>query len=95
MRVPMERLSVVRNGAECQRTIAREQIDWCRHICVLEDTSHQASTETLYAWHPERVARCTLHREQSNLPSKDWAAVIDTFKKVICQSCSDRSPAKK
>ncbi|WP_437982055.1 DUF4365 domain-containing protein [Sorangium sp. So ce117] len=94
MRVPPERLPVVRDGAECQRTIAREKFSWCRHIEIKEDASHEASPATLYAWRPERVARCALLSRQSAVPSKDWSAVIAAFKVNHCSGCSHRTPRR-
>ncbi|WP_437835553.1 DUF4365 domain-containing protein [Sorangium sp. So ce1153] len=94
MRVPPERLPVLRDGAECQRTIAREKLSWCRYIEIREDASHEASPATLYAWYPERVARCALLSRQSAVPSKDWSAVIAAFKASHCSGCSHRTPRR-
>ncbi|MGK3959339.1 hypothetical protein WMF38_40625 [Sorangium sp. So ce118] len=94
MRVPSERLPVVRDGAACQRAIAREKLSWCRHIEIREDASHEASPATLYAWHPERVARCALLSRQSAFPSKDWSALIAAFKVSHCSSCPHRTPQR-
>jgi len=92
LRVPVERLPVVRDEVECQRELARVQRDWCRHLELLQDARHVASRASLWATRPEWLGECTLLGRRSAFPSREWASVLGAFRSANCADCSHRSP---
>lgn len=92
LRVPAERLPVVRDEAESQREVARVQRDWCRHLELLQDGTHTVSRASLWATRSEWLGECTLLGRRSAIPSRDWAGVLGAFRTVSCADCSHRSP---
>ncbi|MBZ0116542.1 MAG: DUF4365 domain-containing protein [Sandaracinaceae bacterium] len=92
LRVPAERLPVVRDEAECQRQLARVQRDWCRHLELLQDGTLTANRASLWAAQAEWLGECTLLGRRSAIPSRDWASVLGAFRSISCADCSRRSP---
>ncbi|MCA9609926.1 MAG: DUF4365 domain-containing protein [Myxococcales bacterium] len=92
LRVPIERLPVVRDEADCQRQLAREQRDWCRHLELLQDGAHSASRASLWARRPDWLGECALFGTRSAIASREWASVLRAFKSVGCADCARRSP---
>jgi len=92
MRLPEDRLSVVRDGIECQRALARLQRDWCRHLELREDGAHLESRRTLWLQAPDQIAVCNLLDRRSGIGTRDWEAVLTTFRRFHCDGCTHRAP---
>lgn len=92
LRVPADRLPVLRNEMECQRQLARVQRDWCRHLELLQDGTHLESRASLWVTQPAWLGECTLLGRRSAIATRDWASVLGTFRTVNCADCSHRSP---
>ena len=92
MRLPEDRLSVVRDGIECQRALARLQRDWCRHLELREDGAHLETRRTLWLQAPEQIAVCNLLDRRSGIGTRDWEAVLTTFRRFHCDGCTHRAP---
>jgi hypothetical protein len=56
--LPAYRLPVLERDAEACRQIARERVDFCRHVNLVQDLSHTRSPSTCYATDPLRACIC-------------------------------------
>ncbi len=92
LELPTERLAVVERECFSARAIVREKQNWCRHIELHQDQTHQLSPVTHYRTDPSRIALCLLHKYQSQIHSTDWAALITAFKGCYCEKCPNRAP---
>lgn len=92
LRVPADRLPVVRDEAECQRELARVQRDWCRHLELHQEGTPATSRASIWVTRPEWLGACNLLQRRSAIASRDWASVLDAFKSISCADCSRRSP---
>jgi hypothetical protein len=90
--LPAERLPVLERDAESCRQIARERVDFCRHINLVQDLSHTVSPATCYATDPSRACTCEKLGYESNIRSTDTAILVLAFKRAYCNGCSERSP---
>jgi len=90
--LPRDRLAVVTREVLSFRDIARERVNWCRHIQLIQDLGHTRSPVTYYAYDPERNCYCEKFRLTSKIGSTDWRVLIETFKNNYCSGCSARSP---
>jgi hypothetical protein len=92
MHLPQDRLPVVEREWQSLRHIARARVFWCRHINLMQDKTHTLHPETLYLRDPERFCVCEKHKYQANIRHTEPEVVIDSFKRVYCQGCPDKSP---
>lgn len=90
--LPADRLPALENSNFAIRRIAREQLDWCRHIELPEDRRHTLHPATHYRTNSIYACRCQLLEYRSANPSRDWAEVIAEFKRTYCEGCPERSP---
>jgi hypothetical protein len=91
--LPVERLPVMEREYESYRDIAREQLNWCRHIELIQDLRHTLDPSTHFRSDPTRLCVCKLHGYRSTLGNPDWRAVILAFKTTYCEGCRpDKSP---
>jgi hypothetical protein len=92
MHLPPDRLPVVEREWQSLRLIARERVFWCRHINLMQDTSHMLRSETRYLCDPERFCICERHNYQAKIRHPDPEVVIGAFKRAYCEGCADRNP---
>ncbi len=90
--LPRDRLAVVTRGVFSFRDIARERVNWCRHIQLIQNLDHTRGPITYYAHDPERRCFCEKYEFASKIGSTDWRVLIETFKNNYCSGCSARSP---
>lgn len=90
--LPSERLPVLERDAESCRQIARERVDFCRYITLVQNLSHTLSPSMCYATDPSRACVCEKLGHKSNIRSTDAGAVISAFKGAYCNGCPHRSP---
>lgn len=93
--LPVERLPVVEREYFSIRDVAREKINWCRHIGRLNDERHALHPSTCYRTDPNRICVCNLHGFRSPVSNTDWKVISSDFKKIYCEKCPDRSPFQK
>ena len=60
--LPRDRLAVVTREVWSLRDIARERVNWCRHIQLIQDLGHASDSRTLYACDPVRYCYCERYR---------------------------------
>ena len=90
--LPQDRLPVLIREAASLRTIARERVDFCRHIGLIQDLKHTWHPVTCYATEPSRACVCEKLGHKSKVESTDAATVITAFKGAYCNSCPHRFP---
>jgi hypothetical protein len=90
--LPPERLPVLEREAASCRLIARERVDFCRHIGLIQDLRHTAHPGTCYATDPSRACVCEKLGYRSNVESTDAETVISAFKRAYCEGCPARDP---
>lgn len=93
--LPEERLPVMEREYSSYRDIAREKLNWCRHIELIQDKRHWLDPATFYRTDPTRFCLCRLHGYRSKFGHTDWEKVISAFKKSYCEGCMDRTPFNK
>jgi hypothetical protein len=93
--IPPERLPVVEREWLALRDVAREQVNWCQYLEVIQALSHTQSRATLYLVDPERLCRCSKFGHVSRIGDPDWQTIIRAFKQVYCEGCPDRCPKEK
>ena len=92
--LPIDRFEVMLREAYAICNIARERINWCRHLQEIQNLFHTNHPSTAYATDPERFCRCDKHRYESLQGSTNSEAGITHFKEAYCSGCPDRSPKK-
>jgi hypothetical protein len=90
--LPADRLPILEREWGYYRAIARERVDWCRHLDLIQDPRSVEEPATYYHDDPPRACRCEKHGYRSTAESPDGAAVIAAFKAAYCASCPDRAP---
>jgi hypothetical protein len=95
LRLPQDRLPVLEREAASLRLIARERVNFCRHIGLIQDLSHTLSPTTCYATDPSHACVCEKLGHRSNVESTDAATVIGAFKRAYCDSCLKRNPKRR
>lgn len=74
------------------RDIARERVNWCRHIQLIQNLGHTLDPLTFYAADPVRYCYCERYQVASKIGDSDWKIVIEAFKGTYCSGCSARRP---
>ncbi|HEY0428908.1 MAG TPA: DUF4365 domain-containing protein [Pyrinomonadaceae bacterium] len=90
--LPPERAEILKREYLSGRTVAQEQLSWCRHIEIHQDLRHTQNLETTYLIDPNRVCICKLHKYQSIIQNPDSESLIQAFKRTYCENCPDRNP---
>jgi hypothetical protein len=90
--LPRDRLAVVTREVLSFRDIARQRVNWCRYIQLIQELRHASDPRTFYAYDPERRCLCEKYGFASKIGSTDWRVLISTFKDNYCSDCSARSP---
>ena len=92
MSLPLDRLPNVLKESLSIRDVARERLDWCRHIDLIQETEHTLLRVTLHSIDPNRYCVCLKYELRSAIGSPDWIPIIGRFKQACCAKCPDRSP---
>lgn len=92
--LPAERLEVMEREYLSFRDIARERLDWCRHLNLLQDLRHTLRPSTHFRSDPQRICECQLLGLRSTFSHTDWQVVIRAFKRAYCEGCPERSPLR-
>jgi hypothetical protein len=87
-----EQLANVERDSLAIRDIARERLNWCKHIDFTQNAGPTQQKDTYYRVEPQRRCVCRLHKYESVLEHTDGPVVISAFKRAYCDHCSDRSP---
>ncbi len=95
MDLPIERLPLVEKDFFLGRYIAEQRRDWCRHIELEQDLTHLQSPATKYLNDPERFGLCTKFMHRSTFGHNDFEFIVGLFKRMYCDSCTDRAPRSK
>lgn len=95
LRISEDRADVVLDSVKREREVAQQRFSWCRHLTVLEDSTHATDPRTLFLRRPECICRCTKLGHQSVLPTQDWRALINAFKINYCSGCTGKEPMEK
>ena len=69
MALPSDRLSNVERESMSLRRIARERLDWCRHIDLIQSISQTLNRSTLHSIDPEALCVCRRHGLRSKIGS--------------------------
>lgn len=94
LQIPANRLPIVERDCFASRTIARERVDWCRHLQLQQDLTHTHDPITCYRSDPNRRCLCEKHGYASAIENPDTDVVIRAFKDAYCERCGDRNPKR-
>jgi hypothetical protein len=89
-----ERLSVIERDYLVTRDAARERVEWCRHLQILQDLTHLDSSATAYQQDPNRMCCCKKHGWRTTRETPDHIKLTADFKGEFCDGCADRSPKR-
>jgi hypothetical protein len=92
LQIPENRLAAVERDCFVVRAIARERVDWCRHLQLEQDLKHTISPLTCYREDPNRRCLCEKHGYVSSIEAPDADVIVRAFKETYCAGCKDRSP---
>jgi Domain of unknown function (DUF4365) len=92
LELPDSRLNTIKKDCYFNREIAQERLNWCKHIQILQEMTHNQSKETMYLVSPEQFGYCEITRHKSLIGNTDAIAVISAFKEVYCLGCGSREP---
>ena len=92
--LPSDRLAVVAREVLSFRDIARERVNWCRYIQLIQDLGHASNPATFYARDPIRFCYCEHYKVASKTGDADWRTLIKAFKETYCSGCLARSPKR-
>jgi len=90
--LPADRFPVVERDCHSLRDVARERVNWCRFINVVQDLGHLRSPHTMFLSDPTRYCICEYYGHRSAIGSPDWKTVIRAFKDAYCVGCESRNP---
>ncbi|WP_437613531.1 DUF4365 domain-containing protein [Sorangium sp. So ce834] len=90
--LPMYRAPNILYSLLCQRQLARERRDWCKHIAHAEHDGHRGSLITMYAERPPIKIVCLKLRKEALVQASDASLVSEDFRRRHCQTCIHRSP---
>lgn len=88
--LPASRTPNVLRSLQCQRQLAIERRDWCRHIALAEFT--ETSTVLLFAKPPLHRIVCTKFQYEADVGAVNVDEVSLAFRQQFCERCSERSP---
>jgi len=92
MELPKDRIQVIIQECLAMRDVAREKMEWCRHLGLQQDSHHTRSSATAYVVDPPRWCVCEKLGYRSRIETPDWTVLIPLFKHNYCEGCPDRSP---
>lgn len=92
--LPPEMLPLVELEAFALRDIARERLEWCRHIDLIQDDLRARGPATQS--NAASPSRCICLKFNYELERNDanWKDVISAFKERYCAECPARSPKR-
>lgn len=93
--LPDERYPHVRVEMESNRNVAKERLDWCDQIELLQDLSHRRSADSMYGGPMIFFGKCERYHHHSRVGNGDFRVTIADFKRVYCSGCSMRTAKNK
>jgi hypothetical protein len=93
-KLPIEGLPFLELEAFALRDIARERLDWCRHMDLDQRTSNAADNSKSPGNAFQNTCVCVRFDYRLTLDNLDHKMVISAFKEKYCAECSARSPKR-
>jgi len=90
--LPDDRLPVAEEYCRSLREVAKERLNWCRHIALLEDLQQTRELKVAFCVVPNRKCFCQRYAYSTETVSSDSTTLISSFKREYCATCSDRCP---
>jgi hypothetical protein len=92
VRAPRDRIGMTEKESFTMRQIARERVNWCRHLDLISDDRPLQSPTTAFREEPERFCKCRRLGHQSSEVRRDPNVVIADLKRTFCSVCREREP---
>jgi hypothetical protein len=73
---------------------AKQRLEWCRHVEVIQDLRHTKSLGTIYREIPQKKIVCMELGYESPMPGLSFDKLWPMFKGGFCLGCSSRSLEK-
>lgn len=73
--------------------VAKQRLDWCRHIEIIQDLQHAQSLDTMYRIIPKKRIVCMELGHRSPNEGHSFDQLWPMFKSVYCLTCTNRSLA--
>jgi tetratricopeptide (TPR) repeat protein len=70
---------------------AKQRIEWCRHVQIIQDLRHTRSLDTMYRSIPDKLIVCMELGYQSPNSGHSFEKLWPMFKGVYCLGCTSRS----
>ncbi len=90
--LPESRLPNVLFSLQCQRQLARERRDWCRHIALAERRANNETALTMYIERPLLKIVCVERQKEALVRSSNPAQISKEFRNLHCVRCAHRAP---
>jgi hypothetical protein len=84
--------AVVEEYCRSLHEIAKERLYWCRHLDILENLGQTTHSSTPFNVLPDRRCSCRKFGYKTDIVTADAHALIATFKKIYCATCTNRDP---
>lgn len=81
----------VRSDLEDMVEAAKQRLEWCKHVQIIQDRRHSQSLNTMYQEVPKKWIVCNLLRYRSPNAGFSFAELWPMFKGVYCLGCPHRS----
>jgi hypothetical protein len=89
-----EMREAVRSDVEDMVAAAKQRVEWCRHVQIIQDLRHTQSLTTMYRTIPEKWIVCMELGYKSLHPGHSFEDLWPFFKGVYCLGCPNRSLAE-
>ena len=73
---------------------AKQRVEWCRHVQIIQDLRHTQSLTTMYRTIPKKWIICTKLGHRSPYPRYSFSELWPMFKGAYCLGCLSRSLAE-
>lgn len=83
--------TALRQDVDDMVAVAKQRVEWCRHVHIIQDQRHERSLETFYHSIPQKFIVCQLFHYQSMRPGYSFDDLWLGFKGAFCLWCQHRS----
>jgi Domain of unknown function (DUF4365) len=90
--LPTSRAPNVLHSLQCQRQLARERRDWCKHIVLAQWKPAHETHLTMYAERPTLQVVCVKLDKEGLVRSSSAERVSEEFRTRHCGGCAHREP---
>jgi len=84
----------IRSDVEDMVEAAKQRLEWCKHVQIIQELKHTQSITTMYRQVPKKHIICELLKHRSPNAGYSFAELWPMFKGVFCLGCPHRTLTK-